>query len=294
MSEIQEYQNVEVTRNELGDSYSVQAARATQEVQGQILMAKKFPRNEAKCLEKILTSCQRKKLAEKSQYAYPRGETTVFGPSIRLAEVVAQNWGNLSYGIHEIDQVDGESIVEAFCWDLESNTKQSKIFKVKHERKTKKRGIEKLEDPRDVYELVANYGSRRVRACILGIIPQDIIEEAVEECNKTLSGNNSDPIEDRVRKMVGAFNKIGVKTELIETLKDKELKFFNTDDIGDMVKIYNSIKDGMSKVSDWFKPNKGIQSESSKSLTKSIEQSINKKEEKCINQEEESKKELKD
>ncbi|BBP90994.1 hypothetical protein BsIDN1_46120 [Bacillus safensis] len=42
----------------------------------------------------------------------------------------------------------------AYAWDLETNTRQTKIFTVKHERKAKG-AITKLNDPRDIYELVA-------------------------------------------------------------------------------------------------------------------------------------------
>lgn len=54
-------------------------------------------------------------------YQYLRGGTKVTGPSIRLAEVLAQNWGNLSFGVKELEQRDGESIAMAYTWDLETN-----------------------------------------------------------------------------------------------------------------------------------------------------------------------------
>ena len=59
-------------------------------------------------------------------YNYPRGGQMVSGPSIRLAEVVAQNWGNLSFGIKELQQLPGESVAMAYAWDLETNTRQEK------------------------------------------------------------------------------------------------------------------------------------------------------------------------
>ena len=229
----------------------VQANRAMSEVQGQIVMAKKFPRDEFKALEQIKRSCARSKLAEKARYQYPRGGQTVTGPSIRLAEVIAQSWGNLDFGIRELEQKNGESTVEAYCWDLQTNTRQTKIFTVRHERGTKQ-GIKKLDDPRDVYELVANQGSRRVRACILGIIPSDIVEEALDACKKTLAGSNEVPFQDRIRKMVDAFSKLTISSEMLEEKAKKKLKDFTIDDLVEMLDIFNSIKDGMSKPRDWF------------------------------------------
>ncbi len=75
-----------------------------------------------------------------------------------------------------------QSTVEAFAWDVEeANTRQTKVFQVRHWRHTKQGGY-KLTDPRDIYELVANNGARRLRACILGVIPGDVIDAAVA-CN---------------------------------------------------------------------------------------------------------------
>ena len=118
-------------------------------------------------------------------YEYPRGGTKVTGPSIRLAEAMAQNWGNLDYGLIELDQKAGESQVMAYAWDLETNTRQTIVFSVPHIRATKKGNVP-LTDPRDIYEMVANQGARRMRSCILRVIPGDVVESAVAQCNKTL------------------------------------------------------------------------------------------------------------
>src|SRR5690606_13682459 len=117
-------------------------------------------------------------LAQQAIYAYPRGPQTVTGPSIRLAEAMAQAWGNLDCGIREISQADGVSVAEAYAIDLETNIRISKTFHVRHVRDTKQ-GKKRLTDSRDIYELVANQGARRLRACILGILPGDVVDAAV-------------------------------------------------------------------------------------------------------------------
>ena len=139
----------------------VEQQRAIAEVQSAIILAKKFPRNQIEAMDRILTACQRPTLAEQALYSYSRGGTEITGPSIRLAEALVQNWGNASFGIRELEQRNGESTVETFAWDIETNTKQVKTFQVKHERHTKK-GKYSLEDPRDIYELTANQGARRL------------------------------------------------------------------------------------------------------------------------------------
>jgi hypothetical protein len=229
--------------------------RYTQEVQGMVFMAKQYPRDQYAAWDRIKTSCQRKTLAEVAQYAYPRGGEKVTGPSIRLAEVIAQNWGNMSFGVIELEQKQGESTAMAFAWDLETNTRMEKIFTVKHEIYTKK-GTKKLTDPRDIYELVANMGARRERACILAIIPKDITDAAVEECEKTILSGEKEPLADKIKKLLDRLKEVGVTKEMVEKQRGYKIEVFTSKDGIELQKIYNAIKDGIGKREDYFEVEK--------------------------------------
>ena len=241
----------EVTANRSVTAEMV-TSRQTQEVQGQIIMAKKFPRDYVASCNRIMQACQRKGLAEKSMYEYPRGGTKVVGPSIRLAEALAQNWGNMSFGIVELEQKNGESHVMAYAWDLETNTRQEKIFSVPHVRSTKV-GNKPLTDPRDIYEMVANQGARRLRACILGIIPGDVVGDAMEQCNKTMIGKSDKPVIDLVKDMAAIFKKeFSVPLEAIEKYIGCKSAAFSMNDLVRLKRVYTSLKDGMSKREEIF------------------------------------------
>lgn len=227
-------------------------SRQMQEVQGQIIMAKKFPRDYVASCNRIMQACQRKGLAEKAMYEYPRGGTKVAGPSIRLAEALAQNWGNMSFGIVELEQKAGESQVMAYAWDLETNTRQEKIFSVPHIRSTKKGNVP-LTDPRDIYEMVANQGARRLRACILGIIPGDVVEDAMDQCNRTLIEGEKKPLADVIKEVTHYFQRdFNVPLEALEKLIGCKAEAFSMNDCIRLRKIYNSIKDGMAKREEVF------------------------------------------
>lgn len=228
----------------------VESQRATAEVQGAIVLAKKFPRNQKEAMDRIEVACQRPGLAEQALYSYSRGGTEITGPSIRLAEAIAQNWQNLQFGIRELEQRNGESTVEAFCWDVENNTRHVKTFQVKHERHTKK-GSYRLEDPRDIYELTANQGARRLRAAILAIIPGDVIEAAQTQCEQTLKAK-ADTSPEALKKLLEAFEKFNVTKEQIEKRIQRRLDTITPAQLVNLRKIYNSLKDGMSAASDWF------------------------------------------
>ncbi len=231
-------------------------SRQTQEVQAAMVIAKKFPRNEFESFNRIIQACKRRSLAEKAEYEYPRGKgkdaTMVRGASIRLAEAVAQAWGNIDFGIMELEQKNGESQVMSYAWDLETNTRQSKIFTVPHKRHTKY-GDYALTDPRDIYEMIANQGARRLRSCILGIIPGDVIEKAREQCQLTLAGDTKQPIEDIVRSMAGYFkDEFGVPLEAIEKFIGCKASSFTMQSVVKLKGVYNSLKDGIAKREDYF------------------------------------------
>jgi len=240
-----------------GTQAQASASREMEEVKGQIFMAKQFPRNVFQAEQRILDTCHRPALAQVAMYQYPRGGQRVTGPSIRLAEAIAQNWGNLSYGIQELEQRDGESVAKAFCWDLETNVRQEKVFTVKHSMKAKGT-IKKLDDPRDIYEKVANDGARRLRSCILGIIPGDIIDKAIVQCYETLAGNSQGPLKDRIAKALRSYKEqYRVTQEMIEAKFGYNADSFTEYDYVELINIFNSLKDGLSKVEDWFNKEDG-------------------------------------
>ena len=73
----------------------VEQTRAMTEVQGMMLLAKQFPRDEMQAFQKAMLACQRPEFAEKATYSYARSSETISGPSIRLAEELARCWETL-------------------------------------------------------------------------------------------------------------------------------------------------------------------------------------------------------
>lgn len=233
---------------------STEGIRAIEEVRAAMVIAKQFPRDEMAAADRILQSCQRSTLAESAVYVYPKGGAQVTGPSIRLAEAMARHWGNLQWGIRELSQSNGESIMEAFCWDVENNSKQVKQFTVPHIRHTRN-GQVKLRDPREIYELTANHGARRLRACILAIIPADVTEAAVKQCEMTQQ-NAAHVDADSLKAMVNAFAEIGVTKQQLEARVGHRLTVEATisAELLALRRIWRSIKDGMGTTADYFKP----------------------------------------
>lgn len=224
--------------------------RAIAEVQAAMMIARANPRDQRAALDRILNACTRPSLASCAVYTYSRGGSDISGPSIRLAEAVAQQWGNMQFGIREIDQSGGVSTVQAYAWDVETNTRREVTFHVPLVRHTRK-GAVQLTDPRDIYEHVANQGARRLRACILAVIPGDVTEAAVTQCEQTMhAAANTSP--ENLQRIVAAFEKFGVTRAQIEARIQRRLDAIRPAQVVQLQKIFASLKDGMSTAADWF------------------------------------------
>lgn len=230
-------------------------SRELAETQTKYLMAQRFPRDVVANMDRILNAFTRPTLAEKAQYQFARGGSDVSGPSIRAAEAIAQQWGNMEQGFRELSRsADANGVpfseVEAYCTDLESRSGKRLQFIVKHWRDTKKGGY-KLTDERDIYELIANQAQRRVRACILAMIPGDVTDAAMDQANATLH-TKADTSPEAMQKMVAAFAAFSVTKEHIEKRIQRRLDAIQPAQVVTLKRIYASLRDEMSVASDWF------------------------------------------
>jgi hypothetical protein len=230
-------------------------ARENTEVMAMAMMAKRFPRNQIEACDKIRNAFTRLTLAEKAQYQFARGGSDIVGPSIRAAEAMSQQWGNMSNGWREVSRSTGPdgvgvSEVEAFSVDYESVNRESILFVVRHWRDTKRGGY-KLTDERDIYELCANQAQRRKRACILAQLPGDIAEMAMEQASATLK-SKADTSAEAMTRMIEAFAPFGVLKEHIEKRIQRRLDAISPAQVVTLKRIYASLRDDMSTPGDWF------------------------------------------
>jgi hypothetical protein len=200
-------------------------------------------------------SCQQKALAERAFYRYNRAGSAVTGETIQVARELARCWGNVSYGISELSRDDraGESEMYAFAWDLQTNTRASTTFIVKHLRDTK-RGPESLTDQRDIYENNANMGARRLREQIFAILPKWYVEEAKAVLRQTLRGDTAEPLAKRRQKAIELFSRIGIRQVQLERKIGAKADDWVDDDLVTLRVIYESITRGEISKDDEFEP----------------------------------------
>ncbi|MCY1218254.1 hypothetical protein D9M72_301960 [compost metagenome] len=257
-------------RNDASSALAVSdQARGVAEVQAKLLMAQQFPRDQVQAMDNILNAFTRPRLAEVAKYQFSRGGSEVDGPSIRSAETIAQNWGNMEFGFREVARGRGTdgvtySEVEAFAFDLQSRTRRQLQFQVRHWRDTKKGGYP-IKDERDIYELMSNMAQRRVRACILAIVPGDVIDAAMEQAEITLK-SKADTSPEAMQKMIDAFAPFGVSKDHIERRIQRRLESIQPAQVVSLKKIYASLRDGMSVAADWFEVEDALSAPEGQSL----------------------------
>jgi len=234
-------------------------AREEGEVKASVIMAKKFPRNELEAYNKVLKACKRPGLASEAIYSFPRGGSTVEGPSINLAKSVAGYWGNMRHGHRIVAQTEETVHIMGYAWDMETNNFASyeddfkKLIQRKHEGWVKP-------DERDLRELINRRGAILERNAILNVVPKDVIDDCVEECKKTMraaaSGELKQDRQQIIRSLVAAFEQLGVNAEMLSKNLGHDLQIVNEEEVAKLRAIWKSIADGNSRREEHFEVTK--------------------------------------
>ncbi len=227
-------------------------AAAEMEIQATIILANKFPRNETRSFGKLMKSCARLSFANEAEYSFPRGGTTIRGPSVNLAREAARTWGNIRYGLKIIADGEDDITIEGWAWDIETNVKVACQDSFQKLIQRKGKGWVKP-DERDLRELVNRRGAIAIRNSILQLLPRDFIEDAQNECKNTRKSNQVDP-EKAIKDLIKAFSKLkpfGISVEQLEKYLNHPLKECGPDELDDLRLVYSSLLDGNSKWGDY-------------------------------------------
>jgi len=228
----------------------LESARISYQIQSGMLLAKRFPRDEMQCVNKVVGVCKSRTFCEKAKYAYKRGNQIVSGLSVHAVLELARIYKNVYSGWSEVERRPGESSLMAFAADLESNVLVSRGWINEHLR-SKREGPEPLVDPRDIYEHNANMGARRLRACMQQVIPRYLQELMSDEVDKTLS-TSSEPLPARIKRCTEKFAVLGVTTGMLEAFLQHNLAATREPELLNLIRVYQSIKDGIETVETWF------------------------------------------
>lgn len=238
----------------VGQTTAIEQSRAVAEVQASVVLAAQRPRDTQAAIRAMRESCRIKRLAERAFFRYKRGGEQITGPTVHLARELARIWGNVSYGINELERDDahGQSVMLAWAWDLETNVRPSQAFIVPHRRDTKD-GVKHLVDLRDVYENNTNHAARRLRQQIWAVLPPWFVEEAEDLCAKTLREGGGVPLGTRIANAVNAYAAgPKVRVEQLEAKVGRPSGKWDEFDLAQLTVIYRSLERGEVRVEDEF------------------------------------------
>ena len=222
---------------------TIEQSRAVAEVQAAVVIAQKRPRDKARAMADMREACSIPALAERAFFRFPRGGQQITGPSVHLARELARCWGNIDYGVKELDRDDegGVSEMLAFAWDLETNARSETTFIVPHIKDTKGGG-KRLTDMRDIYENNANNAARRLRETIFAVLPVWFTEEAKDRCTATLANGGGKPLTQRIADCISFFSNIGVSRRQLEIKIGRNADQWLDGDVATLSVIFKSIR----------------------------------------------------
>lgn len=240
----------------ISQSTAVEQARAVAEVQAQILVAQSVPRDVRRAEVEMIDACSKLSLANRAFYRVPnRGS----GASVHLARELARIWGNVQYGVHELRRDDdaGESEIQAFAWDVQTNTRSTRTFIVPHARMAQG-SRKKLTDLNDIYLSNQNIGARAVRECIFTVLPTAFVEAAQDTCRRTIEHGEGTPIAERIETMLAKFREsFSVSQAQLENKTGRKRGQWDGGTIAEMTVLYQSLQRGEVTVDEEF-PSVGV------------------------------------
>ncbi len=182
-------------------------------------------------------------------YALPRGGKPIRGASVRLAEIVAGQWGNCRVGarVVHVDRFEKYVEAEGIFHDLETNTA------------TTARVRRRIVDSKgriytDDMILVTGNAAASIakRNAIFGGVPKAIWNESYKAADAVIAGDIKTLVERR-DSAIKAFAVWGIKPEQVfASLDVTGMEDIDLDKIATLVAMYRAIKDGDQKPEDYF------------------------------------------
>lgn len=223
------------------------------EIDQQVATAKQYPRHLPTVLNKIQTyATMDVETASDCFYALFRknadgSDQMISGLSVRMAEIIANAWGNLRVATRIIGN-DGKTITaQAVCHDLETNVAIS--TEVKRSILTKK-GYTFSQDMQVVTGNAA--AAIAFRNAVLKVIPKAVTKHVIEEVKKVALGQALD-LEQQRQVLIQYFAKFAVTEQMIfDLLQITKREEIDKERVFILKGIYNAIKEGDTTVQEAF------------------------------------------
>ncbi|MCF1502157.1 hypothetical protein L0F51_00050 [Afifella sp. H1R] len=233
---------------EATQSLAVSLARA--EVDQQIATARAMPRSVKRAVDNILSlATLDERSAEECVYALPRGGKPIKGPSIRLAEIIAGQWGNCRVGarVVHVDRLEKYVEAEGIFHDLETNVATTSRVR----RRISDKHGRLLND--DMIVVTGNAACAIAkRNAILGAVPKAVWRRSYDAVESVVAGDVKTLAERRDNAMK-AFATFGVTPEQIfEALGIAGMEEITLEHMPTLMGMHSALKSGEATVEEMF------------------------------------------
>lgn len=220
----------------------------------QVSTAKQYPRSISRCANNaVAIATMDKDTAQSCGYALPRGGKPITGPSVHLAKIIAQQYGNLRAEAKVVEITDKQVVSRGTAWDLENNYAVS--FEVR--RSIIGRNGNRFSD--DMITVTGNAAnSIAYRNAIFGIVPKSITDKAYKATQHLITGDLSDE-EKLIKRRDGAIkhfvdNYAISEEEVIKLCGKHTVNQIQADEIALLLGFAQSLKDGDTTVEELMAP----------------------------------------
>jgi len=218
----------------------------------QIATAHAFPRNIKRATDKsVAIVTMDKETAETCTYSVPRGGKAITGPSVYLAKIIAQQWGNMRVEAKVISVDNKQVTSHAVCWDLESNL----AIKVEVKRSVIGKNGRFNDDMITVTGNAAN--SIALRNAVLAVVPKAVVDKVYKAAKEVITGDVSDEnkLKAKRRQVVNGLKDTYnvTEAEVLSAVGKVSIDHLTSDDIVVLIGVGTAIKDGDTTVEYAFK-----------------------------------------
>ena len=220
----------------------------------QVSTAKQYPRSISRCTNNaVALATMDRETAQSCGYALPRGGKPITGPSVHLAKIIAQQYGNLRAEAKVVEITDKQIVSRGTAWDLENNN----AYSVEVRRSIVGRNGNRFTD--DMITVTGNAAnSIAYRNAIFGIVPKAIVDKAYKAAQHLITGDLSDE-EKLIKRRDGAIKHFtdtyGITEEEVIKLCGKHtVNQIQADEIALLLGFAQSLKDGDTTVEELMAP----------------------------------------
>lgn len=222
------------------EGVELQILRDKASVDIQVSTAHAHPRNTAACINDALAMATMDvDTAMTCGYSVPRGGKAITGPSVHLAKIIMQNWGNFRGEAKVIATTEKYVESEAIAWDLQKNV----AIKVTVKRSIMTKNGKMADDMIIVTGNAAN--SIALRNAIFSVIPKAVTDKIYKASQQKIIGDASE-LAKTIKGVFTAFKKnYGEDQEAVLKIVGKtQISQLTNDDLVTLIGVGQALKDG--------------------------------------------------